>query len=77
MKPSSKTNRTPILRQDHHVARHGGDYRGLPKKGGAGDHNWGVPGDASGEEITEEQEQNASKIQTVDSAKFELAKSAK
>jgi len=39
----SHSNGPHAVERDHHVSRQPGDYRGAPKKDGAGKYNWGNP----------------------------------
>lgn len=66
----TNSKRDPNFRaqvKEHHVSRTGDDPRGLEKKGGAGNHNWGKLGDQEGIEVSPPVE---SKLKMMDPMEF-------
>ncbi|KAJ1966425.1 hypothetical protein GGI12_000069 [Dipsacomyces acuminosporus] len=61
--------------KEHHIPRNGGDARGLPKKEGAGKHNWGKEGKDEAD-ILGTSPSSQPKIQTLDAKAFEEIKNA-
>ena len=67
---------TPATQQDHHQQRSKyQDVRGLPKKDGAGGHNWGNVEDESAQHIPTAQPAKQD-VHVVDSSQFEQLKKA-